>query len=405
MNTPIIIALISNLIQHFEYALFGLSSAIIVNVFFPAGEMLDKLIWFYTLLLVAVFFKPLGSYIFGKIGDIYGRSKAFKIGMFISTFSTLIIGLIPSFAQIGYFAIALLIICRISLIMTGQIDNVTIYITESITKKNENFASGLVSLSLQMGIFLASISFYIANYYQLESLWRLNFIISGLLGLIILGLRHIIVESSEFQNHRAKSEKIEEDKSIFSIIKDNKINFLKAIIIHGSIGGMYNFYILFFANYVGHMIQIVKIDEANLAINIGTGCCAILGPLSGFLADKYNKDKQILYSLIVNLILTLICIYFVIYGQYLSIIHILLLCNYQFFVVPIIVYMKNLFNINVRMRLYGLSHTIGSTIFSSSVGLICSLLAKPQLIYGIPLIYLLVFNILLIIFRPKLQAK
>jgi MFS family permease len=398
----IIIALLCNVIQHCEYALFGLSSAIIVKVFFPQGEILDRLIWFYTLLLVSVFFKPLGSYIFGRIGDIYGRSKTFKIGMFISGFSTLSIGLIPSFEQIGYLSLFMLIFCRISLIMTGNIDNVTIYITESISKNHKNFASGLIGLSVQTGILLASIAFYISDYYKTEYLWRMNFIISGLLGLLMLLLRKFIIESSEFEIYKNNNQILKQPlESIFTLIKKQRIVFSKAMIMHGSIGGIYNFYILFFTNYVFHIIKIDNNHQSDMAINIGIACCAILAPVAGLLADKFNSKKQILYFLVINLLIIIINIILINYNYYSFVLHIILLSIYPFFVIPIIIEIKEMFDVKVRMRLYGLSHTIGSTILSSSTPLICTILFKVTSIYFAPLLYLLFLNILLIIFTPK----
>jgi len=400
LNVPVTIALLGNVIQHFEYALFGLSGAIIVKIFFPQGDMLDKLIWFYTILLVSVLFKPLGSYIFGRIGDIYGRPKSFKIGMLISALSTLLIGLIPSFEQIGYLSIALLVISRVSLIMTGQIDNVTIYVTESISKNHTNFASGLISLSLQTGIFIASLAFYISDYYKIELLWRINFIISGVMGLVILSFRHKLTESKEFQESQIREIK-KPLESIFTIIKNNRVNFTKAIILHGTIGGIYNFYLLFFLNYISQLTNIANQQSANLSINIGVGCCAILAPLAGFLADKYNRNKQIFYFIIINLVILLVNIILIATNHYSVIIQIILMCIYPFFVVPIIVYMKELFDVKVRMRLYGLSHTIGSTLISTSVPLISTLIYKSTSIQIAPVIYLVSLNILLLIFCPK----
>jgi MHS family proline/betaine transporter-like MFS transporter len=403
VNISIFIALLSNVVQHCEYALFGLSGTIIAKAFFPKSEMIDKLIWFYAVLYISVFFKPLGSYIFGKIGDIYGRSKAFQIGMIVSGISTFFVGVIPSFEELGYLSVLLLISCRILLIMTGHIDNITIYVTESVEKKYANFASGLICISTQTGIFIASLIFYIANYYEQEYLWRLNFIISGLLGLLILFLRKMITETKEFENNRKdNTETSPTTDSIFSLIRKQKSNFIRAAIIHGSIGGIYNFYILFFSNYVSHLIQIANSNGPNLAVNIGIGICALLAPLAGLLADKIGGPIQILYFLLLNIVLVIINIIFIYAGNYSFIMHVVLIAIYPFFMVPIIVYLKGIFNVNIRMRLYGLSHTVGSTILSSSTPLICSILSKFTNIG--PLIFLLFLNILLIIFCPKKET-
>ena len=173
------------------------------------------------------------------------------------------------------------------------------------------------------------------------------------------------------------------------------------LIIQGSIGGIYNFYIIFFANHVGYLTQITSSYNANLATNLGIFGVVLMAPLAGLLADKFNGRKQIFYFLIFNLFclsVNLVAIYF---GNYFIILHVLLICIYPFFVVPITVYLKGLFDVPVRMRLYGLSHTIGSTILSSTTPLICIFIWKTTLIQIAPLIYLAFLNLLLIMFCPK----
>ena len=398
LNIPVLIALLSNIIQHFEYAMFGISSAIITKIFFPPGEFIDRLIGFYFILLLSVLFRPIGSYIFGRIGDEYGRSKAFKLGMTISAIATIVIGIIPGFDNIGYFSILLVLICRISLIMTGQIDNVTIYITETIPKNYENLASGLISLSLQFGIFLASLIYSLTDDIEISGLWRLNFIISGILGLVIMLMRRFIVETKEYRKYKAEKPRYE---SIINIIGSNKRDFVRAMMIHGSIGGMYNFFILFFINYVGRVVEIASISMLNLATNIGIACCAFLAPLAGLIADKTNPHKQIFYSLIICLLIAIINIIYIDQFIYPFYGHIALMAVYPFFTAPIIIYLKKLFSVGVRMRLYSLSHTFGSTILSTTTPIIATILWKYTGNITAPFIYFLILNILLLITCPK----
>ena len=403
LNIAVLIVLLSNIIQHFEYAMFGISSAIITKIFFPPGEFVDRLMGFYFILLVAVFFRPIGSYIFGRIGDRYGRSQAFKLGMAISAISTILIGFIPGFETIGYVSIFLVLLCRILLIMTGQIDNVTIYVTEIIPKNYENLASGLISLSLQFGIFLASIIYSLTDDIAISGLWRLNFIISGILGLIIMTMRRFVIETKEYKEYKEYREKKprQNHKSIISIIGANKRDFIRAMIIHGSIGGMYNFFILFFINYVGRVVEIGSIPMLNLATSIGIACCAFLAPLAGFIADKTNPHKQIFYSLILCLVLAIINIYYIDHLIYPFYYHIALMVVYPFFTAPIIIYLKKLFAVGVRMRLYSLSHTFGSTLLSTTTPIMATILWKYTGNITAPFIYFLILNILLLITCPQ----
>ncbi|AGJ01984.1 MFS transporter [Rickettsia prowazekii] len=363
-NSAFLVAFFTTIIRYYDYALFGLSASILAQNFLPSIEQDKQLLVFLAILSAAVIVRPLGSLIFGFIGDKYGRIKSIKISMFISSISTGLIAITPSFEIIGIFATVILTLCRMFFLasLAGEVDGIKVYVAEKTGDHRKNLNLGIVSCCSQIGALLASIAYYYATNSNIWYLWRLNFFLGTIFGLCAILMRNFLKESSEFLCYKNK---LASKSTIQQIIKDNKLFFIIALLINGAIGGVYHFLIIFLGVFLTKIafINHPEIKFMNIALTTTYGISAVF---SGLLADKINPLKQIIFSLFASIIVALgmqIILYQKIFNMFCPII---LIGFAAFYSVPLQIIVQSLFKPHVKMRLYSLSHSCGGIILSST---------------------------------------
>ena len=390
--SPYIIAFCATIIRYYDYALFGLSASMISKNFMPSAEGGDQMLVFFAIFGIAMLARPLGSIIFGKIGDKVSRVASVKISMILAAISTSLIAIIPSFDSIGWFAVILLILCRMLFLVSlaGEIDAIKIYVAEKIGKKKRHFAIGIVSFCSQIGVLLASVMYHVAiSFEEIQWLWKANFFLGGVLGLFIIMMRGQLQDSNAFLKNKSKViEGI--DISIFSIIANHKMQFMLAVIINGMLGGGYHFLIIFLGTFAANVAEFMPPDQATFS-NIGIiSLYGLACVLSGYVSDKFHISKQIIIALICSISCVLIMEIMLGLGVFARHLHYVLAFITPFYSVPCAIKMQSLFATGIRMRMFSLSHSLGSLIFSSTTPFICMLIWRWSESFALVLVYFLV---------------
>ncbi|AAY61437.1 sugar (and other) transporter family protein [Rickettsia felis str. Pedreira] len=359
-NSAFLVAFFTTIIRYYDYALFGLSASILAQNFLPNIEQDKQLLGFFAILSAAVIVRPLGSLIFGFIGDKYGRTKSIKISMFMSSISTGLIAITPSFEMIGIFATVILTLCRMVFLasLAGEVDGIKIYVAEKTGDNRKNLNIGIVSCCSQIGALLAAIAYYYTSNSDIQYLWRFNFFIGAIFGLFAILMRNFFKESSEFLRKSSKS-------TIKQIIKDNKTSFIIALLINGAIGGVYHFLVIFLGVFLTKIafVNHPEIRFMNIALTTTYGISAVF---AGLLADKINPLRQITWTVFASIIVAL-GMQIMLYKQIFNILcPIILIGLAAFYAVPLQIIVQSLFKTNVKMRLYSLSHSFGGIILSST---------------------------------------
>jgi MFS family permease len=374
---PFIIAFAATLVRYYDYALFGLSASVISKTFMPEGTGSDQLLGFFAVFSLAVIARPAGSIIFGRIGDKIGRIESVKMATMLAALSTSLIALVPGYNVLGTMSVVLLIFCRMIFLVSfsGEVDAIRIYIAEKTGKNNRYLANGLVSFSAQMGVLIAAGMYrFSMSVEEIENLWRLNFLLGGCFGMLIILLRKSLKESEAFI--KAKSESVI-DGSILSLIKEHRTKFFLSTMINGALGGVYHFLIIFLGTFAAKVAGIIT-EEAAAKHNITLiATYSVACVISGFLADKIRHTiKQINAALILSAICIFIMQSAISRGEFLASLHFLLVFCAPFYIIPTQIKLQSLFHARVRMRMCSLSHSLGSMIFSSTTPFVCMLLWK-----------------------------
>lgn len=155
-------------------------------------------------------FRPLGAYIFGKIGDNFGRTIVLYITTVIMALSCLVMANLPTYAQIGIGASVGVTLCRIlqSISSVGEVTSCDLYLIETSKPPIQYPLSMITSLFGALG---GTFALGIASLVTMKGFdWRLAFWFGGIIAVIGAQARRTLIESSEFNNIQNKIKLIQE---------------------------------------------------------------------------------------------------------------------------------------------------------------------------------------------------
>ncbi|MCJ1758822.1 MFS transporter [Mammaliicoccus sciuri] len=305
---------IGNAMEWFDFALYSYLAVIISKNFFsPVQNDELKLIFTFATFAIAFLLRPVGGIVFGKIGDKLGRKVVLTFTIIMMAISTLIIGLLPTYDQIGIWAPILLLLARIlqGFSVGGEYAGAMVYIAESSPdNKRIRLGSGLEIGTLSgyiVASILVTVLFWTLSDAQMNSWgWRIPFFLSAPIGLIGLYLRTHLEETPIFENDIADQK---DQLSVIEIIKQYKKDILLCTV-----------FVAFFniTNYVllGYMPSYLD-ETVGISDRISTPITAvvllIMVPFAltfGRLGDKIGNKKVISFGLILGILVSVVSFQF-----------------------------------------------------------------------------------------------
>src|SRR5471030_1672836 len=193
-------------VDWYDFLLYGIIAAIVFNTeFFPKVSPAMGTLAAFGTFGVGFLFRPLGGFVFGHYGDRLGRKRMLVLTVMMMGLSTAMIGLLPTFASIGWWAPVLLIALRAvqGFAVGGEWGGAALMAVESAPEKKKAFYSSGVQVGYGVGLVLSTglvsiISHSMDNATFLAWGWRLPFLFSVVLVLIALWIRSSMEESKEF---------------------------------------------------------------------------------------------------------------------------------------------------------------------------------------------------------------
>lgn len=200
-------ALIGNAIETYDFAIFATASAIVfAKVFFPTMDSGSGTVASFATLGVLYVARPFGSVLFGHFGDRLGRKRALVATLLLMGVSTLLVGLMPTPAQIGIAAPILLVFLRIlqGISAGGEWAGAALFSAEQAPAKSRGFYAMFPSFGGGIGLILAPAVFLLVSTSMSEAAfieygWRIPFLASVVLIGIGLWVRLSIEESVVFE--------------------------------------------------------------------------------------------------------------------------------------------------------------------------------------------------------------
>jgi MHS family shikimate/dehydroshikimate transporter-like MFS transporter len=198
-------------VEWYDFLIYGTAAALVFNkIFFPTLDPLAGTLAAFGSYAVGFVARPLGGVIFGHFGDRIGRKAMLTLTMLIMGIGTFLIGCLPTYAQIGLWAPALLVALRLlqGIGVGGEWGGAVLMVIEHAPAKRRGFYGSLVQVGFPAGIAASTATFIaLSSLPEADFLswgWRIPFLLSALLIAVGLFVRLRLVETPAFR--RVKDE-------------------------------------------------------------------------------------------------------------------------------------------------------------------------------------------------------
>ncbi|WP_124396153.1 MFS transporter [Rhodococcus wratislaviensis] len=210
-------SLVGTTIEFYDFFIYGTAAALVFGgVFFPALGSSAATVAAFATFSVAFFARPLGSIIFGHLGDRIGRKTSLTITLVIMGAATFAIGLLPSAAMIGVAAPIILVTLRFvqGIAVGGEFAGAALLVTEYAPPKRRGLYGSTPQVGAGLGSVLAVVTFLVTGLaMSSESFetwgWRIPFLLSGILVAVGLYIRLKIEETPIFTEAIARDERVD----------------------------------------------------------------------------------------------------------------------------------------------------------------------------------------------------
>src|ERR1700712_5089111 len=198
----ILAASIGSALEWDDFFLYGTAAALVFGgLFFPKSDPVVGTLLAFLALGVGFGVRPLGGILFGIMGDKFGRKPVLVATLLMIGIGTTAIGLLPTYAQIGYWAPVLLVAMRViqGLGAGAEYGGAVIFLVENAPPKHRGFWGGFAPLGVSVGNLLAAAAFALVTMLPHDQLmawgWRIPFLASFLLVLVGIYVRLRITEA------------------------------------------------------------------------------------------------------------------------------------------------------------------------------------------------------------------
>lgn len=206
---------IGSALEYYDFFIYATAAALIFpQIFFPKGDPAIGIIASLATYGVGYVARPIGAFVLGHIGDTHGRKKVLVWCMFLMGFSTIAVGLLPTYDQIGLWAPFLLVVCRLiqGFAVAGEISGASSMILEHAPFGRRGFFASFTLQGVQAGQIMAAAVFLpLAHFMPTEAFntwgWRIPFLLSFIV--IVAGwiIRREVDETPAFTDKGAEQKR------------------------------------------------------------------------------------------------------------------------------------------------------------------------------------------------------
>ncbi len=293
--------LIGNVLEWFDFAVYGYFATDIGHQFFPQNSAAAQQLYTFGAFALGFFARPFGSLVLGSVGDRIGRRALLTLSIALMGGATLILGLLPTYEQIGVAAPLLLMLMRIvqGFSLGGEFTGSMVYTTEKSSPLMRGLVSSSTAAGTTIGFILGSGAAWLVN----ASLpadqvavwgWRIPFVGSVLFLVVGYLLRRGISETAEGLKARALRP---------PLFQSLKADWLPIIQTFGIVGMTNAAYYLTFTYAVERRKSLAPTDGQVflLANTLVLFVVLFSKPLGGWLSDKLGRRKMMLGLTVVML--------------------------------------------------------------------------------------------------------
>lgn len=289
-------ALIGATIEWYDFFLYGVVAGIVLNkLYFPADDPLVSTLLAYATFAVGFVARPLGGVVFGHFGDRIGRKSMLVITLMLMGVATFLIGLVPTYAQIGVAAPVLLLLLRIvqGIGLGGEWGGAVLMAFEYAPPDKRGLYASIPQIGLALGLCMASgvvagLSWGLSDEQFLTWGWRLAFLLSAVLVAVGAYIRLNVMETPEFS--RVKETNREAAIPFVSMIRDFPGNVIAGMGARTIDGVFFNVFAVFSIGYLTGTVKMPR-TQALLGVTAAALLLCLTIPMAGWLSDRLGRTR------------------------------------------------------------------------------------------------------------------
>ena len=296
-HSIILAGFLGNVVEWYDFAVYGYMAGIISTLFFPSDNQLASLLATYGVFAAGFVMRPLGSGVFGWLGDTVGRSKTMLISVSLMALPTFLLGCLPTYAQAGITAPVLLVIIRLiqGLSVGGEFSSSVTYLVETAPDERRGQAGSWANTGSIFGMLLgAGMAALVTSLFSQDVVhgwaWRLPFLFGGIVGIIAILMRRHLPRSPHFQQHHRDRG---DTSPLMEAFTTHRREMLLAVVFASAYGVLFYLPLVYLPEWLHSQTGMAR-DEA---LQINTAATAVLFgliPIAGWLGDHWLRRTHLI---------------------------------------------------------------------------------------------------------------
>ncbi|SAL56932.1 major facilitator transporter [Caballeronia terrestris] len=302
-------AAVGTALEWFDFTLYGaLAATVLPKLFFPAMDSTSALLASLATFGVGLAARPLGAVICGHLGDKLGRRNLMLGTVSIMGLSSMLMGLLPTYASIGLWAPILLVVLRIlqGFALGGESTGAQLMAIEHASPDRRGKYSGLLGLCSPLSQIMANgVLLLLASMMSAEAFdsygWRIPFLMSFVLIVIGVYIRLKVSETPAFVELR-KTQVVQVASPLRDALRLHWRTVLRWMLFFCGPAAIFYLIVVFSLSYITKTLAVPK--QTGFLLLMGANVCAIVGALAGgMLSDKIGRKKALAIGSIATLLM------------------------------------------------------------------------------------------------------
>lgn len=282
-------------LEMYDFVSYGFFASIIAHEFFPAKTLAASLLITFAAFAIGYFPRPLGGILYGHFGDRYGRKKTLIFSVALMALPTFLIGLLPTYQQIGIWAPMLMVLLRLlqGLAVGGDLPGAITLVSESVLPSQRGYMCSWIFLGVNFGVVLSSVIATLLtlmlNHEQIAAWgWRIPFLLGIVLAIIGVYLRQRIKETSLYQAIQARGKILK--TPFLCLLRDHGRKVVLAICLTCLGAIVVGQLFLYMPTYLASVLH-YPLSNALFMNTCNVMLFSALIPVMGWVSDKIGRKK------------------------------------------------------------------------------------------------------------------
>ncbi len=298
MKKTLLAGSIGNVLEWYDFALYGYFAPVLAALFFPSDSRSLSLISAFGVFAVGFLARPLGAMLFGYWGDTAGRRNALAWSILLMAAPTCLVGLLPTYETIGALAPIALTLCRFlqGLSVGGEFTGSATFLVEHAAASQRGYVGSWAGFSAQIGALMGSgMGALIASSLTDEALhqwgWRIPFVLGGLIAVAGWYVRTSIPESPAFESIRLAGGL--SATPVHDVFRSHRVAVAKIIGLVWLHGVAFYLLFIYLTTYLGTVTTI----PLGTVLSLNTACMALLAlaiPCFGAWSDRIGQTPLLM---------------------------------------------------------------------------------------------------------------